>query len=480
MKYSIIIATYNHANDLLKPCLDAILINTTMTDTEIIIVANGCKDNTREVVESYAHPNIKLLWYDEPLGYSGANNKGIEVATGEYLILLNNDAFLLGQEKDTWIRMLEEPFLKNPKCGLSGPLKTYSEPAGHNFIIFFCVMIKKEVMNLLGGLNEEYGKGGGEDTEFSILAERLGYEVACCDVQEWSEEIMLHVGHFPIYHKGEATVHDTSLVPDWDDVFIRNSLLLAKKFNPSWYDNKMNEKTQADKYNSYLKQFDFLEKEQEERLYEEIFINNEYDITFEDMKDREIIDIGANCGMFSMKSVMMGAKKVVSVEPVQKTKDKFQSFVDRANFNDKITILKNAVSDIEGKEITISHNPNSGSNSIYNVKDDCELVSTITLSKLMQYVNGNNILLKIDCEGSEYDIILNANSEDMNRITKIVIEIHSDIHPIYKGKNIIESKLESFGFNKIKEDQMFYWEQDEFGNRFNMTELPGNVQVWEK
>ena len=41
---------------------------------------------------------------------------------------------------------------------------------------------------------------------------------------------------FPIYHKGEGTVHDKTLVPDWDVIFTNNELLLAKKFNLEWYE----------------------------------------------------------------------------------------------------------------------------------------------------------------------------------------------------------------------------------------------------
>lgn len=239
MKYSIIIPTYNHANDLLKPCLDAILINTSMKDVEVFVVANGCTDNTREVTLSYAHPNIKLLWYDKPLGYAKANNIAIEQALGEYIILLNNDAFLQTQEKDTWIKMLEEPFKQNPNCGVSGPLKIYSEPAAHDFLVFFCVMIKRDVFDKIGYLNEEYGTGSGEDTEFCIEAAKAGFDVVQCDVQTWSEELLIHIGQFPIYHRGEGTVFDTTLVSNWNETFLKNSLILAKKYNPKWYQWKI-------------------------------------------------------------------------------------------------------------------------------------------------------------------------------------------------------------------------------------------------
>lgn len=67
-KTSIIIPTYNHLEDCLKPCLESIIKNTDLTDLEVIVVANGCTDGTKEYVESLGD-SFKLLWFDEPLGY---------------------------------------------------------------------------------------------------------------------------------------------------------------------------------------------------------------------------------------------------------------------------------------------------------------------------------------------------------------------------------------------------------------------------
>lgn len=247
MKFSVIIPTYNHCDDLLKPCVEAIIKYTNLEDIELIIVANGCYDETKEYLtylESYfSRTNIgafKSLYFEAPLGYSKANNAAIRVATTDKLILLNNDAFLLGQDKSTWLRMLDGPFQRDPNCGISYVLKAFSDCAGHDFAVFFCVIVHRKVFDKLGTLlNEEYGKGGGEDTELCIEAQRAGFTMLQCGEQTWSSSIGMNTGAFPIYHKGEGTVHDKSLVPDWNDVFARNSLKLAKKYNPQWYRYKL-------------------------------------------------------------------------------------------------------------------------------------------------------------------------------------------------------------------------------------------------
>lgn len=243
MKYSIVIPTYNHCDDLLRPCVESIFKYTNMRDVELVISANGCKDNTKEYLEHLHNKfkeigfeeNLKIVWHDQPLGYARATNVGIQKATTDYIVLLNNDTILLNQHKDLWLDLLTTPFMKNTRCGISCVIKGPSEPAGKDFAIFFCVMIHRKVFNKIGLLNEEYGVGGGEDTEFCIEAERAGFEVSLCMDITWSEGSGMYTGGFPIYHKGEGTMHDPKLVPEWNDIFLTNSLKLAKKYNYDWY-----------------------------------------------------------------------------------------------------------------------------------------------------------------------------------------------------------------------------------------------------
>ena len=235
MKVSIVIPTYNNCEKYLKPCIESILKYTEMTDVELVISANGCTDNTLPYLNylSTVVPRLLVVWSPEPLGYPKATNEGIKVATADKIILLNNDTLLLDQPQDQWLEILDNPFRANPQCGISCIIKTHSEAAGRDFAIFFCVMVHRKVFDAIGLLNEEYGVGAGEDTEFCIEAENAGFEV--CEVFEkhWGSNIF--TGGFPIYHKGEGTVHDPELVQDWENTFAKNSLRLAKKYNPNYY-----------------------------------------------------------------------------------------------------------------------------------------------------------------------------------------------------------------------------------------------------
>ena len=235
MKHSIVIPTYNNCEKYLKPCIDSIIKWTDMTDVELVVSANGCTDNTREYLRYLmtAIPNLVVVWNDKALGYSKATNEGIKVCKADKIVLLNNDTVLLEQQKNYWLDLLDKPFEKFEKCGISCIIKGLSEPAGRDFAIFFCVMVDRKVFDTIGLLNEEYGVGGGEDTEFCIEAEDAGFEVHEVLNKEW--EGIQYTGGFPIYHKGEGTMHDPELVQGWDNIFLKNSLKLAKKYNFEWY-----------------------------------------------------------------------------------------------------------------------------------------------------------------------------------------------------------------------------------------------------
>ena len=233
---SIVIPTYNHCEKYLKPCIDSILEHTDLQDVELIVSANGCTDGTKSYLaglKTQLGNQLKVIWHDKPLGYAKANNVAIPHAQGEHIVLLNNDTVLLPQIKNQWLSMLLKPFKTNPFCGISCVIKSHSEPAGRDFGIFFCVMIGKRVFHEIGLLNEDYGVGGGEDTEFCIEAENAGFQVIECTPKVWQD--ISYVGGFPIYHRGEGTMHDAALVADYNSIFHRNSLKLAKKYNLDWY-----------------------------------------------------------------------------------------------------------------------------------------------------------------------------------------------------------------------------------------------------
>ena len=226
MKYSVIIPTYNHCADLLKPCIESLIKYTDFTTTELVVVANGCTDETKEYIESINIPHKQLLWSDEALGYTKATNIGITHATGDYLALLNNDTEILPSPTNYWLDRLWFPFRDDSTTALTGSLKLRDHDIDKEFIVFCCAMISRDAFNKLGILDEAYSPGYGEDIDFTMRVERAGLKWTCVDETKFIGGT--NVGTFPLWHKNNKTFGE---MPEYGSVVVaRNRRLLAERW----------------------------------------------------------------------------------------------------------------------------------------------------------------------------------------------------------------------------------------------------------
>lgn len=221
-KYSLIICAYDHLEDATRPCMESLEKYMTWDDVEIVFVNNGCNDDTDDYVHELITRGfpINYIKLDTNLGYAGGNNAGMKAATGDYLVLINNDIELLPQPTNKWLKDLEKPFQEDPKIGITG-VKFHVE-VGHKFLIFFCVMIKREVYEKVGDLDLRFKVGGMEDVDYCIRAEQAGYKL----------EAVNHGLGIALWHKGELTVHHTPAFnrDKWEENFKNNQKLLAEKY----------------------------------------------------------------------------------------------------------------------------------------------------------------------------------------------------------------------------------------------------------
>ncbi len=101
---TIIITTYNSERYIWR-CIES------AGDHQIILVDNNSKDNTVNIAKKYGH--VKIIRNDKNLGFAAANNQALRLARGEYVFLLNADAFV---EKD-YIKKLLDFLDKNKDYG---------------------------------------------------------------------------------------------------------------------------------------------------------------------------------------------------------------------------------------------------------------------------------------------------------------------------------------------------------------------------
>ncbi len=92
---SIIVPVYNPPENLLKECIES-LISQSYKNIEIVLIDNASKNNCPVVLKEYADKDkrIKLFRFEENQGFSGACNKGIEIASGNFIQIVDSDDLL--------------------------------------------------------------------------------------------------------------------------------------------------------------------------------------------------------------------------------------------------------------------------------------------------------------------------------------------------------------------------------------------------
>lgn len=121
MKLSIIIVSWNVEN-LLRKCLKSIYNDPIGNLSEVFVIDNISKDKTVEMVKR-EFPQVKLIANQENLGFAKANNQGIKLATGEYILFLNPDTELFPNTISKSIEFMSS----HPDCGIMGPQMLYSD-----------------------------------------------------------------------------------------------------------------------------------------------------------------------------------------------------------------------------------------------------------------------------------------------------------------------------------------------------------------
>jgi len=109
---SVIVVNLNGKN-YLGECLNS-LGQQTLKDLEIMVVDNGSEDGSVEYVRANFGPEIRLVRNQRNEGFAGGNNRGIRMARGKYVALLNNDAVA----DRRWLEELMKAAEADPRVGM--------------------------------------------------------------------------------------------------------------------------------------------------------------------------------------------------------------------------------------------------------------------------------------------------------------------------------------------------------------------------
>jgi len=247
-KVSIIIVSFNNLQ-YLKPCIESIFEYSNYPNIEVIAVDNGSMDGSAEYLKGEKEEGrIEAILNPKNFGFAKANNQGIQLSSGEYIILLNDDVIVT----QNWISRLIS-YLNHPHIGIVGPVTneigneakietTYSSidemrkwaveyTRRHKnryfeikMLALFCVAFKKSLLDEVGLLDERFEIGMFEDDDFSLRIKEAGYKTIC------AEDIFIH-------HFGKASFKKLE-EEEYLRIFNKNKELFESKWNMKWEPHK--------------------------------------------------------------------------------------------------------------------------------------------------------------------------------------------------------------------------------------------------
>lgn len=105
-KVSVLLPVYN-GEDYLRDAITSILYQT-FTDFELLIIDDGSTDSSLEIIQSYTDPRIRLLRNEKRLKLSGALNRGMDDASGEYIARMDADDISLPRRLATQVSYMDQ------------------------------------------------------------------------------------------------------------------------------------------------------------------------------------------------------------------------------------------------------------------------------------------------------------------------------------------------------------------------------------
>lgn len=221
---SLLVLNWNNATMTIE-CVESIIENTP-NGPEILVVDNGSRESELRILRDYARSApIKLVEVGVNRFYGEGNNIGVEHATGEILVFLNNDIMV----KKNWLQPLIERLLNNASIGAVGPKFLYpngllqeaggligstgesvqigkfqnpnqerfSKPRVVDYVSAATLAIRKADFDRVGGFNFIYEPAYYEDTELCFALKRLGLDTFYEPLSE-------------VVHRESVTTSDTS------------------------------------------------------------------------------------------------------------------------------------------------------------------------------------------------------------------------------------------------------------------------------
>lgn len=202
-RVSFVILSYDLL-DYTKLCIESIRATVPREACEIVVIDNGSKDGSVEWLRY--QDDIVLLENEENVGFPKGCNQGIAVSSANADVMLLNNDTILPANAIFWLRM---GLYENSQNGTAGSVSNYvgnlqmvadgiqgednlikygeennipMKNALENklFLIGFALLIRREIIELVGGLDERFSPGNSEDEDYGLQVLCAGYKNVLC------------------------------------------------------------------------------------------------------------------------------------------------------------------------------------------------------------------------------------------------------------------------------------------------------------
>jgi GT2 family glycosyltransferase len=244
---SVVVVTHSNAA-LCRACLAALNRNTPWPRLEVVVVDNGSADATRPMLQALAQQDdrIRLILNGENHGFSTAANQGIRASSGEFVVLLNDDAAV----GPGWLSRLVARFESNERFGLVCPvtnetnnlarvpvsyttfaeMESFAERRAVDYwgawretemISLFCALTRRSILDDVDLLDERFAVGMFEDDDLSHSLRKRGFDLGIA-----LDSFVHHVGQASFSRLG-----DTEYLALWE----ANRRRFEEKWGVRWH-----------------------------------------------------------------------------------------------------------------------------------------------------------------------------------------------------------------------------------------------------
>jgi len=237
-------------------CLESLLAVPTAIRFEAIVVDNASTDGTREYLATVdaLDARVRVVRNGWNAGFAAATNSGADRASGDVIVLLNNDTIvppgflercvartdlsdlgLVGAVTNRAGNEAQIDVSYSTYGGMRRFARRYTRAhAGELFDIrtatMFCTALRREVWREVGPLDDRFELGLFEDDDYAMRVRQHGYRVVCCD------DLFVH-------HFGQATLGHLAPAGDYGRIFHANRARWEAKWGVVWQSYERRERT---------------------------------------------------------------------------------------------------------------------------------------------------------------------------------------------------------------------------------------------